>query len=316
MKDESDITPHKFSFKVTEIIDFDNILRSEFNYVSNGLIDFNKNLFIYSYQKNLNNIRINDYYKDEEDLINQLHSKRNIENGLFECEPKVINIFNERFYKIFQNSHENELYYIWCSFKVYIASLEQRIKLYTDSFIGTEKLDFIKFEYAEVLCSYNVLELNPFIDQRNLLIIEKAKSQKIEYLNEFLSNKNLQAKVVANNFKSNQLIHIDFVEKDSNESNALLNISDLSESSPTEKIIYLQKLGVIDFLIKKQPFRSSINSLATILSSLTGEKSSTLQPMLNAMLSPNVCEKNNPLNSKKGLAKVEKTLIQIGFESK
>ena len=36
---------------------------------------------------------------------------------------------------------------------------------------------------------------------------------------------------------------------------------DLSNSPATEKIIFLQKLGVIDFLRTKQPFSTSINSL-------------------------------------------------------
>jgi hypothetical protein len=316
MKNKTDITPHEFSFNVKKFVDFDNILSREFNYLSDRLVEFNKGLFLYSYQKKQNNIRINDYFKDDEDLINQLHSKRNIENGLFECEPNVVNVFNERFYKIFQNSHDNELYYMWCSFKAYIANFENRLKQYNDSFIGTEKLDFIKFEYAEVLCAYNILELNPFIDQRNLLIIEKAKAQKIEHFNKFLADENLQAKGVANNFKSYQPIIIDFIEKNTTESSDLLAINDFSASSPTEKIIYLEKLGVINFLRTKQPFKSSTNSLATILSAVTGEKSTTLQPMLNALLSTTVSEKNNPLKSKKGLAKVEKTLIQIGFESK
>ena len=316
MKDKSEITPHKFSFDVKEFIDYDDISRNEFDYVTKGLVEFNKGLIIYSYQKSRNSISINDYFKDDEELMNQLHSKRNIENGLFEYEPNAINVFNERFYKVFQNSHENELYYMWCSFKAYLANFDLRNKLYSDNFIGTEKLDFIKFEYGEVLCAYNYLELNPFIDHRNLLIIEKSKNQKLEYLNEILAYENLEAKVIANSLKSYQPIIIDFIEKDPKESTELLNINDLSYSSPTEKIIYLQKLGIIDFLITKQPFSTSINSLATILSSLTGEKSSTLQPMLNAMLSNNVSDKNNPLKSKKGVTKVEKTLIQIEFESK
>jgi hypothetical protein len=89
---------------------------------------------------------------------------------------------------------------------------------------------------------------------------------------------------------------------------------DLSDSTTaTEKIIYLQKLGVIDFLRTKQPFISSINSLATVLSAVTGAKSGTIQPMLNAMLSKNVNNKNNPLNSQKPTKKVTNQLIQIRF---
>jgi hypothetical protein len=91
---------------------------------------------------------------------------------------------------------------------------------------------------------------------------------------------------------------------------------DLSDTTATEKIIYLQKLGVIDFLRNQQPFSTSVNSLATILSGLTGEKSGTIQPMLNAMLGRNIDTKNNPLNSHKPTAKVEQQLLKIGFKLK
>lgn len=91
---------------------------------------------------------------------------------------------------------------------------------------------------------------------------------------------------------------------------------DLSDTTATEKIIYLHELGVIDFLRTKQPFNTSINSLATVLSAVTGANSRTIQSMLNAMLSKNVNDKNNPLNSQKPTNKVIKQLIQIGFESK
>jgi hypothetical protein len=88
---------------------------------------------------------------------------------------------------------------------------------------------------------------------------------------------------------------------------------DLSNTKAIDKILYLHKLGIIDFLRKQQPFNTSVNSLATILSAITGEKSVTLQPMLNPMLSKKVVDKNNPLNSTKTVEKVENLLINIGF---
>jgi hypothetical protein len=88
---------------------------------------------------------------------------------------------------------------------------------------------------------------------------------------------------------------------------------DLSDTTATEKIIYLQKLGVIDFLRTKQPFQSSTNSLAIVLSAITGEKLETIQPMLNPIVSKEAGQKNNPLNSKKAVPKVEQQLIKIGF---
>lgn len=86
---------------------------------------------------------------------------------------------------------------------------------------------------------------------------------------------------------------------------------DLSDTTATEKIIYLQKLGVIDFLRDKN--NVSINGLATVLSAITGAKIETLQPMLNPIISQNAGQKNNPLNSKNTVSKVEKQLINIGF---
>lgn len=86
---------------------------------------------------------------------------------------------------------------------------------------------------------------------------------------------------------------------------------DLSDTTATEKIIYLQKLGVIDFLRKNN--HVSINGLATVLSAITGAKIETLQPMLNPIISKDAGQKNNPLNSKNTVSKVEKQLINIGF---
>jgi hypothetical protein len=88
---------------------------------------------------------------------------------------------------------------------------------------------------------------------------------------------------------------------------------DLSNTKAIDKILYLHKLGIIDFLRRQQPFSTSVNSLATILSTITGEKSNTLQPMLNPMLSKKVDDSNNPLNSTKAVERVESQLINIGF---
>nr|WP_315186891.1 hypothetical protein [uncultured Flavobacterium sp.] len=105
------------------------------------------------------------------------------------------------------------------------------------------------------------------------------------------------------------------VENKSNILKVELPEIDLSDTTATEKIIYLQKLGVIDFLITKQPFNTSINSLATVLSAITGvnPEKKHIQSMLNPMISKEAGQKNNPLNSKTTVAKVQKQLNDIGF---
>jgi hypothetical protein len=106
------------------------------------------------------------------------------------------------------------------------------------------------------------------------------------------------------------------IKKESFTSSEQPEAIDLSDTTATEKIIYLHKLGVIDFLRKQEPFNYSINSLATVLSAVTGEKSVTIQPMLNPMLSEFNDQKNNPLKSKRPVSKVEQQLIKIGSKLK
>ena len=88
---------------------------------------------------------------------------------------------------------------------------------------------------------------------------------------------------------------------------------DLSDTTPVNKVIYLEKLGIINFLRKTSPFNTSVNSLANVLSAVTGVKPGALQPMLNPMISTGVIQKNNPMKSKNTVNVVENKLIQIGF---
>jgi hypothetical protein len=99
----------------------------------------------------------------------------------------------------------------------------------------------------------------------------------------------------------------------SEEETELINLDD---ETLVSKIIFLYQTGVIDELRKQVPFNTSINSLATLLSAITGGKSASIQPMLNAMLSTNVSEKNNPLNSLKTVNIVKKKLANIGYDSR
>lgn len=88
---------------------------------------------------------------------------------------------------------------------------------------------------------------------------------------------------------------------------------DLSETNAREKIIYLQKIGVIDFLRTKRPFNTNTNSLASFLSGITGIKTTSIYPMINPIVNNTVSQKNNPMNSLKAVKKVEKELIRIGI---
>lgn len=81
------------------------------------------------------------------------------------------------------------------------------------------------------------------------------------------------------------------------------------------KIIYLERLGVIDFLRKKQPFTKSVNSIANLLGIIINAKPKSIQPLLNAMIN-DPDSRHNPLQSQKNVSAVENYLTQIGYNIK
>ncbi len=90
-------------------------------------------------------------------------------------------------------------------------------------------------------------------------------------------------------------------------------IIDLSIEKNTEKIILLHQLGIIDFLKNKEPFNTSVNKLATIISAITGIKTTTTQSYLNPMLNKDTDQKSNPLNTNKSFEKIRQKLLSIGY---
>jgi hypothetical protein len=88
---------------------------------------------------------------------------------------------------------------------------------------------------------------------------------------------------------------------------------DLSKSKCTEKIIYLKEMGVLDFLIKKEPFNKSIRKLAKALVPILGERYDTIQPILNPVIS-NYSSKNNPYynSSTQKVDQIREHLVHLG----
>jgi hypothetical protein len=88
---------------------------------------------------------------------------------------------------------------------------------------------------------------------------------------------------------------------------------DYSESKLTEKIIALNEVGVLDYLLTKEPFNLSVNSLAEYLSLCLGEKTSSIQSYINPIINKSDQTKS-PYNTPKTVDKVKQKLIQIGLK--
>jgi hypothetical protein len=181
------------------------------------------------------------------------------------------------FLKPYSNSKENILETILDEYTLY--NFRNRINVYKTN---EEKINYlidIKARFLQEVIDYDGWDNNNSFDKKCDIEIERLKSKTTH-------NETIQPEPEA---------------------------VDLSNTRAVDKILYLHKLGIIDFLRGQQPFNTSVNSLATIFSAITGEKSGTLQPMLNPMLSKKVDDSNNPLNSKKAVERVKNQLINIGF---
>jgi hypothetical protein len=86
---------------------------------------------------------------------------------------------------------------------------------------------------------------------------------------------------------------------------------DLSATSAVEKIIYLNELGIIDFLRTKPEFALSTNLMATVLSAITDVKAKTLQTSLNRLINNDTADQRHPYKSNNTVNKVRQTLIDV-----
>lgn len=206
--------------------------------------------------------------------------------------------------------------------KSYFVGLADKKNIKFDAFFHIESIsksiDYIeetKRNFYSLSDKNGVIYLNSELKEiMNFFKTLKELSDKYKIFNE-IDNFLLFPEIIS--FKLNELINLnDSYLKKSDEKEDLTNILDLSNTKGTEKIIYLNELGILDFLREKQPFNMSVNSLATILSAITGEKTTTLQPYLNPLINKGIEQDKNPYNSKKTVDKVKNLLINIGFTPK
>ncbi|MNY27479.1 hypothetical protein D3C86_1613880 [compost metagenome] len=88
----------------------------------------------------------------------------------------------------------------------------------------------------------------------------------------------------------------------------------LSDTSAVEKIIYLNELGVIEFLRSRTKTGISNKGLASILSAITDENPETIRPHLNRLQTDkDNCNPKHPYATQKTVDRVKKQLTDLGF---
>ena len=207
-------------------------------------------------------------------------------------------------------------YFFGCSFDVYKKTYNKRLEDFKNEFIDTDEISFITDELDEGIYNYKFKEFNSdYYDKEIISRHEKLKKQinnslikRFEYLcqrakeNSFdlVYNKRLETYSLE---RIKQLLEVK--KQDS--------LTDYSNSKLTEKIIVLNEAGILDFLRNKEPFNLSVNSLAEFLSLCLGEKTTSIQSYINAIINKSDQSKS-PYNTPKTVEKVKQKLIQIGLK--
>lgn len=183
--------------------------------------------------------------------------------------------------EVFDASKKEYKYWSHCPFSVYKITYNDRLN---EALNGDKEIDN-EFQFVEKEIRYlNLLKTN-FISSKYHSDLSIPIDKKIRFL---------------------ALKKQEFLPENKEE------LLDFSDSSATEKVIYLHRLGILDFLRKHSSLNNSTNSLAELLSAITGERANTLQSYLNPIYSTQTNQKNNPLNKKKAVEKIEKQLNTMG----
>lgn len=164
-------------------MNYDNITKENFNEYLEAFNEslFNINFFLFE-NENEDNSEVNfevDYEDTDPEIIELYELKK---NGLsFKEDLKtVFNLFDIRFKKLFKFSHNNDIFFEYCSFKVYENTFENRFKDFENKFIDVQKIEFVKKEVETILNSF-VLRFNMF-SVENQTILKNAKIKKTEFL--------------------------------------------------------------------------------------------------------------------------------------
>jgi len=155
--------------------------------------------------ENEDNIEVNfEIEIDNEDTdpeIIQLYKLNRNDLGI----KDIFNLIDIRFKKLFKFSHNNDIFFRFCSSKVYENTFEGRFKDFENKFIDVDKNEFIKKEIEEILNS-KIFRYNLFSNE-NKIIIKNAKFKKIEFL------KSISKDINFNIIKKDELSLLDVINR-------------------------------------------------------------------------------------------------------
>jgi hypothetical protein len=195
------------------------------------------------------------------------------------------------------NSHYNNESFKGKTLEEYKIDYPNLLEYYKKQRIDNDEINFIETEIM-------------LIKESIRLIIEHQKSE-LEEKEEIDLYKLMMESYISSYNKI--ILFLETRESELKPVSSIFEPLDLSDAKEVEKIIYLNELGIIDFLRSKTKAGISNNSLASILSGITGTKADTIKPSLNRLSSNDILDNKHPYYTKKTVTKIKKNLDNLGF---
>ncbi len=213
--------------------------------------------------------------------------------------------FLEVFKDLYNQSINDNYYWQFCPFNVYEIHYDELKRRFLDKYSDAKESDFVKVKIDELLKHSTTGESSVYISStKKYVLLENLLD------NEYLE-KTKYSFIRKKEFLESKLKNI----MDENEINEIKTMEDFIDNPGTEKIVFLYELGIVDFLLEIEPFNTSTNKLASIISKFTGIETKTVQSYLNPIINKSVNQRNNPLKGRT-IKSVHNKLINIGVDSK
>ncbi|AMO20738.1 hypothetical protein [Flavobacterium columnare] len=219
----------------------------------------------------------------EQDLEN-LDFKSTQENNFEDFKKILKEEIHSKSLEVFNASDVDNIFWEYCSFSVYKNKYSERLEKLLDD---NDKNNMFEETFIEKeINTLNHLILN-FTNTNYSSEIKNALDKKLKFL--------LSKSVIKKNAES---------------------IEDYSDTNAKEKIVFLNDLGILEFLWKKYP-KLSNNKIAEVLSAITSVKASTIQSYTNPIYAgKNVSQEKNPLTDEELVLKVKMKLTRMKISDK
>lgn len=219
--------------------------------------------------------------------------------------PEIKKMFLEEYFNFV-----NQDYFLGCSFKVYQSNYASRLYNFKESYFDTAEIDFIKQELDTGIFK---TKIDIFVTDKNVSKqIEFSLKRRFEYLQSRAraNSYNLIFNQIDNAISKKEKFSLELIEQplEPKKEDVLI---DYSDSTPKQKLIALNELGIIKFLRDTEPFNENISKMSEALSLITGIKADNLRSSITPMMQENNIQRNNPYNNKNNVSEVVKKLIEI-----